>query len=68
MLKLILIHLLNSMQITKADLERIYRENKNEKAAKILKVSVPTMLKHLKAAGIRLKGAGGYKKNKLFVI
>lgn len=56
------------MQITKADLERIYRENKNEKAAKILKVSVPTMLKHLKAAGIRLKGAGGYKKNKLFVI
>ncbi len=57
------------MKLTKPELERIYRENTNEKAAKILKISVPFMLQLLKREGIKLKGPGGHnKKNKITII
>lgn len=57
------------MELTKAELERIYKENSNAKAAKILKMSIATMLKLIKEIGIQLKGRGGHnKKRKLKII
>lgn len=50
------------MEITKAELEKIYLENSNDAAAEKLGVSVPTMLAYLKANNIKLKGAGGHNR------
>lgn len=47
------------------ELEKTYRENSLDDAAKIVGVSVPTLLRRVKAAGIELKGSGRpYKNNK----
>jgi hypothetical protein len=49
------------------DLKKIYEGNSNEKAAKILKMSVPTLLKCVKMAKIPLKKKPGRKtKFKIF--
>lgn len=48
--------------ISKENLEKIYKENTNDKAAEILGISVPTMLKYVKQAGIEIKGAGAHNK------
>jgi hypothetical protein len=50
------------MEITKQKLQEIYYNNSNEKAAKMLKVSIPTLIKNVKMAGIPFKG----HKNKKF--
>ncbi len=42
--------------ITREELEQIYREGSNQKAAQKLQISIPTMLKLLKSAGIPMKG------------
>ena len=44
--------------LTKDELEKIYRENTNSEACKILDVSEPTFLKMLDKAGIERKGKG----------
>lgn len=49
---------------SKSELEKIYKENSNDDAAKILGVSVPTMLKLLKESGIEQKGRGGHNHEK----
>ncbi len=54
--------------LTKNELEKIYRENSNDDAAKIIGVSVPTMLKYLKDNGIKLKGAGANNQKKVKII
>lgn len=57
------------IRLTKEELERIYKENTNKKAAKRLNVSIPTMIDIIKEAGIELKGRGGHnKKKKLKII
>jgi len=55
------------MEITKKELQEIYYNNTNEKAAKKLKVSVPTLIKYLKQAGIPFKG-NGKRQNKIKII
>lgn len=46
-----------------AELEKVYRQNSLENAAKKLGISVPTLLRRVKAAGIEMKGSGRpYKK------
>jgi len=50
--------------ITKEELEKIYKENSNDEASKILGISIPTMLKYLENNGIPLKGAGAHNNTK----
>lgn len=45
-------------QITKAELENIYRNSTNKEAMDTLGVSLPTLLSMLKRAGIKPKGKG----------
>lgn len=57
------------MQITRQDLEKIYYENTNQQAAKILKISMTTLTKYIKQNDIKLKGSGRIKKqNKIRII
>ena len=51
-------------KITRKKLEEIYRENNNSQAAKLLGISVPTMLKYLKENDIPLKGIGSHNKQR----
>jgi len=48
----------------KEKLEKIYKANTSEKAAKMLKISIPTLYAYLEDAGIKLKGRGNGKKSK----
>lgn len=48
--------------ITKKELEKIYMENTNDEACKILGVSKVTLLKMIDDAGIRKKGKGFTQK------
>lgn len=47
------------MKITKAELKELYENNSNEYVCQKLGITVPTLLKYLKDAGIELKGKGG---------
>lgn len=49
------------MELTAERLKDIYNNNSNIKAAKILKISVPTLMTMLKANKIALKGKGRKK-------
>lgn len=53
------------MEITKQKLKEIYDNNSNQKAAKILKISIPTLLKYIKKSGIKMKGAPSSSKLKI---
>lgn len=44
--------------LTKSELERIYYENTNDKAAEILGITKATMIKYIKESGIVMKGKG----------
>ncbi len=52
-------------QITKSELESLYRNNTNEKACEVLGVSKATFLSYLKKADIKLKGKGNNRKFKI---
>lgn len=52
-------------EISKKKLAKIYYENSLEKAAKDLQISVPTLLKYVKGAGIKLKRKKGISKLKI---
>jgi hypothetical protein len=48
-------------QITKTELENMYRHNSNQEVCQMLGVSLPTLLSYLKEFGIVLKGKGNSK-------
>ncbi len=48
--------------ITVEELEKIYRENSNEKAAEILEISVTTLLRYIRKCGIEEKGSGAHNR------
>ncbi len=54
--------------MTAQELERIYRENDIEAACKKLGISSPSLYAYLKEMGIPLKGRGGKKRKKLWII
>lgn len=57
------------MQITKAELQEMYKQMTNKELAKKLGVSETTLTKVLTNAGIALKGRGkSGKKQKLIVV
>lgn len=57
------------MKIKRIDLEKIYRENTNKEACRILGICNYTLTAYLRQMGIKLKGSGnGIKKNKLTII
>ena len=57
------------MDISKEDLQYLYDHNKNEDVAKMLKISIPTLLKLLRDSGINMKGSGNaYHLNKVRVV
>lgn len=56
------------MKIKRIDLEKIYRENNNKEACKILGITNATLTAYLRQMGITLKGSGNRnKKNKLTI-
>lgn len=58
------------MEITKKELEEMYRKNKTLDVAKKLNVSCPTLIRYLKENGIPLKKRGdgwNVRKRKLIV-
>lgn len=58
------------MEITKQKLQEIYYGNSNDKAAKILNICVPTLIKYVKEAKIPMKekNRGRTKPFKLKII
>jgi len=48
--------------ISKEELEKIYMENTNEKAAELLGISTVTLVRMVKEAGIEKKGKGYAQK------
>lgn len=55
--------------LTKEKLKNTYEKNTLDKAAKILNMSIPTLLKYVKQANIPLKSeANGKKPNKFRII
>lgn len=56
------------MQITKAQLQEMYKTMTNKELAKKLGVSETTLTKVLVKSGITLKGRGKNKKSKLEII
>lgn len=46
------------IEITKNELEKLYRENTNDKVCETLGMSKATLIKYLNEAGIELKGKG----------
>ena len=56
------------MDITKDNFQYLYDNNKNEDVAKMLGVSIPTLLKLLRENGIKMKGSGNaHYRNKVKV-
>ena len=49
------------MELTKAELKRMYKESTNKELCIKLGVTETTLLRHLKKAGIELKGKGNKK-------
>lgn len=51
------------MEISRQKLQEIYHNNSNERAAKMLKICVPTLIKYVRKAGIPMKekNKGKYK-------
>lgn len=49
------------LKMTPSEFEKIYRGNTSVVAAKILKISIPTMVSYAKEFGIELKKAGAKK-------
>lgn len=57
------------MKIKRIDLEKIYRQNSNKEACKILGITNATLTTYLRQCGIELKGSGNRnQKNKLTII
>jgi molybdenum-dependent DNA-binding transcriptional regulator ModE len=54
--------------VTKEELEKIYKENSASAAAKKLGISIASLYTYLNEMGIALKGRGGKKKKKLWII
>lgn len=54
--------------ITELELARIYRENDADVAAKKLGISTTSLYTYLKELKIPLKGRGGKKRKKLWII
>lgn len=50
------------ISLSKAELEKLYRENTNKIVAKQLGVSTPTLMTYIKNNNISLKGKGSGKK------
>lgn len=50
------------MEITKESLKSLYHGKTNKEAAKELGISVPTLLKMVKEAGIKKKGQGSHER------
>ena len=50
------------MKLTKEELQKIYWENSNKKACKILGVTNSTLTKYLREFNIALKGSGNRNK------
>lgn len=55
-------------ELTREELSNIYHLNSNEKASKILGMSVPVMLRILKKHKIKMKGSGRRHKDKIKII
>lgn len=56
------------MKISKEELENLYRTKRTADVAKELGVSVPTLIRYLKANGIAMKSPGwGARQKKLIV-
>jgi hypothetical protein len=55
-------------QISKEQLEKLYRNNPNKKCCKILGVAETTLLTLLAEAGIEKKGKGNCKRKKIKII
>ena len=49
------------MELTKTELKKMYRENTNKELCIKLGITETTLLRHLKKAGIELKGKGNKK-------
>ena len=49
------------INITRGELEDLYRTNTNKEVCKILGITVPTLLKYLDDCGIERKGMGNPK-------
>lgn len=54
--------------LTKKKLQKVYENNTVDKAAKLLEMSIPTLLKYVKEAGIPLKSKVNGKKTPKFRI
>jgi hypothetical protein len=53
---------MKTIEITKAKLKKLYYKHKTKVLAKALKISVPTLIKLLKANGIETKKKGNRTK------
>jgi hypothetical protein len=50
------------IELTKAELERLYKSENNHFVCEKLKISQPTLIKYLKENGIPMKGKGSGNK------
>lgn len=57
-----------SHKITREELRKIYEDNSAEEAAKKLKISTTSLYSYLSELNIPLKGRGGKKPKKLWII
>ena len=55
-------------KISKTELEKIYLENSNDEACKILGISKPTLVSYIKKAGIKTKGKGNRNSRSILKI
>ncbi|MBR0541450.1 MAG: hypothetical protein IJK26_04505 [Clostridia bacterium] len=56
------------MKISKEELENLYRTKRTADVARELGISIPTLIRHLKANGIAMKSPGwGARPKKLIV-
>lgn len=51
---------MDKKQITKTELEKLYRSSKNTDLAEQLGISVPTLIRYVSEAGIELKQKGNH--------
>lgn len=49
---------MTTIEIRKEKLEEVYYKHNNKKAAKLLKISEPTLLKLVRKEKLKLKGSG----------